>query len=361
MVARRVTRHDRPWADVSVHERYMTNLVTRNIERPIVDPNIPGQPVLPSRAGTFGPPDFASSYLDTGDKVLALFDVLWKEKFENKGHTLQYDLRDNNLALYRVTRSTSSNCLPRSVMLKGYKVVYKSSDHLVTLVEAASCAKYGETKPVKPGWDEESYQHIYHVTKEQIISFVGIETGDGNEPYSFILEITHSGLGLGHRGKKGAKTPLNGRPIQSREVLLESLADRVLVDIAVELREKNPNLLFGSCARLPDYTVDQQKNKANWKTSRLETWKDARQDERGISAELRAIHGGLYPQSNIVVADDPMAEMAARTLIYQEFGLDRRELLTKDITYQDWLARASGHLASKALSIGGGSSMLYRG
>lgn len=35
--------------------------------------------------------------------------------------------------------------------------------------------------------------------------------------------------------------------------------------------------------------------------------------EEGIASESRAIHGGLYPQSDIVIADDPLAEIAART------------------------------------------------
>lgn len=61
--------------------------------------------------------------------------------------------------------------------------------------------------------------------------------------------------------------------------------------------------------------------------------------EEGLSTKLRAIHGGLYPQSNLVVADDPAAEIAARTWIDQKSGLDRSQLLRRP--YNEWLAGAT--------------------
>lgn len=382
-IARRVTRHDKPWAHISPHERYKTALVTRNIKNPILDPSIFGQPAMPDQPGTLGPPDLASSYLETNEKVLALFDVLWREKFDSKGLTIQYDLRDNDLAnaipyySFHISKHANGRAkgpplvhsIFQSVVLKGYNVVYRSFDHLIRMVEAASCAQYGynyfekkqlpmfpamvmafhaqpiidlamEAEPVNIHWDKRSYEHIHDIARRQIMSYVGIEVKD--KPYNFILEITHSGLGLGYnRETDEAKNPLNGKLIRDEKVKFESRVDRVLIDVALELREKNSELLFSSCTRLPDYIIDHKNYKANWQTSRLEAWKDADTDENGISAALRAIHGGLYPRSDIVVADDPLAEIAARSWIDQEFGLDRRELLN-GVSYYDWLEKSRG-------------------
>ncbi|KAK1485066.1 hypothetical protein CTAM01_12692 [Colletotrichum tamarilloi] len=380
-IARRVTRYDKPWGHISLLERYKTALVTRNIENLILDPSKPGQPEMPGQPG-LGPPDLASSYLDTNEKVLALFDVLWREKFGNRGHTLQYDLRDNDLAnaipYYsfhiskhangRTTAPPLVHSMFQSVMLKGYNVVYRSFDHLIRMVEAASCAQYGynyfekkqlpmfpamvmvfhaqpiidlamESEPINVLWDKRSYEHIYDIAMKQIMSYVGI--GEKDRPYNFILEITHSGLGLGYKRETDeAKNPLNGELIRDEKVKFESRVDRVLIDVALKLRDENSKLLFSSCTRLPDYIKDQKNYKANWQTSHLEAWKDPK-DESGLSAVLRAVHGGLYPQSDIVVADDPFAEIAARSWIDQEFALDRRELLS-GIPYCDWLKKSRG-------------------
>ncbi|KAI5464432.1 hypothetical protein BGZ63DRAFT_377641 [Mariannaea sp. PMI_226] len=45
----------------------------------------------------------------------------------------------------------------------------------------------------------------------------------------------------------------------------------------------------------------------------------------------------MYPQSDIVVADDPFAEIAARTWMDEYSDLDRSDLLK--MTYNNWLAQ----------------------
>lgn len=60
--------------------------------------------------------------------------------------------------------------------------------------------------------------------------------------------------------------------------------------------------------------------------------------DKGISPRCREIHGGLYPPSDIVVADDPFAEIAARTWIDEYAKLDRSKWL--DMNYDEWLLTA---------------------
>ncbi|PMB68856.1 hypothetical protein BM221_005440 [Beauveria bassiana] len=106
-----------------------------------------------------------------------------------------------------------------------------------------------------------------------------------------------------------------------------------MIDVALELRKEYPDVLLSSCTRLPDViTPDGVKYGTRYDTGSLTPWPN---DERKISKQLRAIHGGLYPQSNLVVADDPMAEVAARTWIDQHWRLNRSELLQKP--YYEWL------------------------
>lgn len=189
------------------------------------------------------------------------------------------------------------------------------------------------TAPLDPqSRDRRSYEHIRHTFMNQVLSFVGI----GENSYNFILEIVHSGLGLGYDVKTNtAKSPLDGTPLMKQEIIFESLVDRAMIDVSLELRKEYPKLLFSSCTRLPDVITPEGKFKAGFATSRLESWKDG---EEGLSAQLRAMHGGLYPRSHLVVADDPAAEIAARTWIDQKSGLNRSDLLK--MSYNEWLKGA---------------------
>jgi hypothetical protein len=54
-----------------------------------------------------------------------------------------------------------------------------------------------------------------------------------------------------------------------------------------------------------------------------------------IAPRCREFHGGLYPRSDIVVADDPFAEIDARTWVDEYAKLDRSKLL--EMSYDKWL------------------------
>ncbi len=73
-----------------------------------------------------------------------------------------------------------------------------------------------------------------------------------------MLEIVYSGLGLGYHGyleyDGGRKPvhPLDRKPLQGLQVKFESRVDRALIDISLELRKEDRNLVLSSCTRLPD-------------------------------------------------------------------------------------------------------------
>ncbi|KAI0543162.1 ankyrin, partial [Xylaria digitata] len=350
-VAGRVTSEKEKWASYSLDEILKTNLVVRgvNLENP----------------------DFTSSYLKTPYKVPGLESVLWKEMFKPTGRTLQIDLRGEEFAKgiahwsFHISngphQSKVSRGLLQSTILKGHNLHFKSFDHLVQKIKDESTKAYGcnyfelehlhqlsplimvfyshplidlarESPPKDPSTTSLSYEHIRDVFMEHVSSFTGI----GHHRYNFILEITHSGLGLHYNVKTGkARNPLTGEPLTDQDVIFDSLVDRAMIDVSLELRRKRPELLFSSCTRLPDVITSVQKYKADHKSGKLVAWQDG---EKGIAARLRSIHGGLYPQSDLVVADDPMAEIAARTWIDEKASLDRRELLSRP--YYEWLAMA---------------------
>ncbi|KAL2754101.1 hypothetical protein ACRALDRAFT_2060082 [Sodiomyces alcalophilus JCM 7366] len=388
---RRVTAKTEPWGLYSFHEILKTALVTRRVETetkfvvPKTEHLKPsssrqGLDTAPTTTVVQKPLDFASSYLESPEHVLGLLDALWNEKLAPVGRTVQIDFRDEDFAKaiphccfhvskqpfqYRSARgahNTLAWALFQSTILKGYSKHYKSFDHLHAAIKKESIAAYGrnyfqvrhlhvlpplvmvffpkdvvaladETSPRDARCrDRRTYEHIRHTFMNQVLSFVGV----GENSYNFILEIVHSGLGLGYDVKTNtAKNPLDWKPLTNKDVIFDSLVDRAMIDVSLELREKYPELLFSSCTRLPDVITPEGKFKAGYETSRLESWKDG---EEGLAAKLRAMHGGLYPQSHLVVADDPAAEIAARTWIDQKSGLDRSDLLT--MPYNKWLQGA---------------------
>lgn len=366
-IPRRVTAKTGPWESYPYHEILTTALTTRNVTES-------------------DNPDFASTYLETLEKVPSLLDTLWKEIRGPVGRTIQIDLRDGDFAkaiphyCYHISIRPPQNhsqrgahhmtvwTLFRSTFLKGYSKVYKSFDHLHTAIKQRSIEAYGrdvfelrhlhvlpplvmvffphyivalaaETEPDEEGSPgpqhqdrRRTYKHIYDTFMKQVLSFVHV----GPNSYNFILEIVHSGLGLGYDVKTNtAKGPLDWMPLEKEDVIFDSLVDRAMIDVSLELRKKYPELLFSSCTRLPDVITSKGKFKAGFKSSRLEPWKVG---EEGLAAQLRAIPRGIYPQSHLVVADDPAAETAARTWIDQASNLDRSELLHKP--YNEWLEGA---------------------
>ncbi|KAJ5600522.1 Ankyrin repeat and KH domain-containing protein 1 [Penicillium hetheringtonii] len=107
-----------------------------------------------------------------------------------------------------------------------------------------------------------------------------------------------------------------------------------MIDVALELRRDNPDVVLSSCTRLADViTPDGMKYGTRYDNGSLTPWPEG---QKGLARELRAMHGGLYPQSDLVVADDPDAEVAARTWIDQYSSLNRSELLNKP--YYEWLS-----------------------
>ncbi|KAF6803315.1 hypothetical protein CMUS01_15123 [Colletotrichum musicola] len=369
--SRRITANKLPWEFYSFPEILATALATRRIQT---------ETFLGPTTGYPPHPDFASSYLEVPETISSLFDMLQTEMNEPVGRTLQIDLRDEDFAkaiagysyhLSRIRvqhkRAQGAHRKPvysafQATILKGYSKHYKSFDHLRTAVVENSYDTYkrdvfalehlhilpplvmgfftqdvialaDETQPLSPGsYDRRTYEHIHDTFKKQVHSFVRV----AGTSYNFILEIVHSGLGLGYDlTTNTAKSPLDGKPLVKKEVIFESLVDRAMIDVSLELRAEYPELLFSSCTRLPDVITSEGKFKAAFNTSRLEPWKDG---EEGLSSQLRTIHGGLYPQSHLVVADDPAAEIAARTWIDQKSRLDRSDLLRQP--YNEWLSGA---------------------
>ncbi|KAJ5731694.1 uncharacterized protein N7483_006202 [Penicillium malachiteum] len=359
-IPRRVTAKEDTWTSYSLQEILDTSLVTRGVNTET------------------NKPDFASSYLATDQKVMGLLATLWNQILEPDGCTLQIDLRDEDFAkaISYYTFHISKPDIPRkyptsregtllwsvfqSTILKGTTMGFPYYDDLYQAIRAHSRKAYGasvfetkhlsscppliivfypktlktlaeETTSASSRYPRQSFEPLYNTFMKQVMSFVKV--GDGNH---FILEIVHSGLGLGYDKKTGkAINPLDGTPLKDKEVIYESCIDRAMIDVSLELRRKYPRLLFSSCTRLPDVITPNGKYKASYDTSRLVRLEDG---EAGLSTKLRAMPGGLYPQSHLVVADDPAAEIAARTWIDQSSGLDRRDLLR--YPYNRWLAGA---------------------
>ena len=111
--------------------------------------------------------------------------------------------------------------------------------------------------------------------------------------YNFILEIVHSGLGLGYDKKtKTARNPLDHTPLRDPGVKRDCLLGRVMIDVSIDLRARYPELIFSSCTRLADVVTPDGEYKANHITSKLQKFPTG---ERGLANKIRAIHGGLYP------------------------------------------------------------------
>ena len=119
----------------------------------------------------------------------------------------------------------------------------------------------------------------------------------------FIPEIVHSGLGLCNDVQKSvAKNPLAGEPITDLEVATASRLDRAMIEVSLEFKTKHPTLTFSSCTRLCEViTPAGEQLIGDCLTGHL---KPKPTGEKGIAARCRELlHGGLYPRSDIVVAD----------------------------------------------------------
>lgn len=231
---------------------------------------------------------------------------------------------------------------------------YKPHDRVIMVFDTNPIVKIALERK---GWPVED------TTYDELLELLDLEyltTTTRNHIMSFIMnpvpgygqiipEVVHSGLGLGYDALRGtAVNPRNGSPITDPETIFAARLDRAMIDVSVELRERYRHMLFSSCTRLPDVIVDNKGGKevaneddnneyfAHFHTGRFHKFPPG---AAGIRASLRAIRGGMYPQSDFVVADDPYAEIAARTWIDEFAQLDRSQLM--HMTYDQWIAQAA--------------------
>ncbi|KAI9688986.1 MAG: hypothetical protein M1822_000723 [Bathelium mastoideum] len=297
-VANRVTSKTRRWTSLNISDIMETALVTRrfDVERD----------------------DFASSYQDTDEKVPHLEDALNdgvdmvpdprfllpggpqpepEEFIREDGRCLQLDLRGNDF-LKAIAFFHKRPFDINKVLLKGYNFEIfllpgpGSSCHFrgcetaiaIRMVQIHSIYYNGVDPDTASPVDRSSlgFQEIRDTAMKQVLSFIG------KRDLVCIPEIACSGLGLGYNVQTGhAVNPLDGTTITDPAVILESCVDRAMME---------------------------------------------------VSLELRSIHGGLFSQSDLIVADDPLAEIAARTWIDEYAKLDRSKLL--GVPYFEWLAQA---------------------
>ncbi|KAJ6006859.1 hypothetical protein N7451_004803 [Penicillium sp. IBT 35674x] len=177
------------------------------------------------------------------------------------------------------------------------------------------------------------YDFLYDTTVKHITSFIETPIPRYGQ---IIPEIVHSGLGLGYdMSEKAAHVnPKDHTPITDASVILASRIDRAMIEVGLKLRQQYPQMVFSSCTRLSDVYIKDAEYSAGIQTG--DTYEKAA-GEPGIEWKLRALHGGLYPPSDIVIADNPFAEIAARTWIDEYAKLDRSQLLT--MSYDDWLGQ----------------------
>ncbi|CAI7569709.1 unnamed protein product [Penicillium glandicola] len=358
------------WSELAYEQIYETQLVSRRVDLDQLD--------------------FASTYLRAFEKVPRLREAMHKKHTIHYG--LQIDLREDDFAKALVDFTTQypkvrnhrarafiseSEYRSRNVILKGARQyclaeygrtfvpdqLYECPNLIMVfysepLVDLALQQKGMSLQAsIQERWDGLSLEHLTEVARDQILSFVDIEISEG--VYNFMLEIVYGGLGLGYHGyppssgqkkrRKGPANPLDGEPLMELEFKFESRVDRAMIDVALELRREYPGVVLSSCTRLPDViTPDGMKYGTRYGIGSLEPWPE---NESGLSRKLRALHGGLYPRSDLVVADDPAAEVAARTWIDQYSSLDRSELLEKP--YYEWLqAEPEVHAAVRGLNDG---------
>ncbi|EUC27370.1 hypothetical protein COCCADRAFT_111882, partial [Bipolaris zeicola 26-R-13] len=359
----RVSAEDKQWEEMSVFEILRMFLVDRKVD-------------LSKR-------NFTESFEKTNQTVPDLLSIFWKELLHPTGVTFQIDIRDDDFqkvfsyysyhVFKRINhRKSLGSRLFRPAMFKGYNHHYKSFDALRDAIQQECITLYGRNyfkteyldwfpplimvitaeamrKLLKEEYPSNalpqsgapfdfstasSYERIYALAMRHISSFVNI----GKNHYNFILEVEYSGLGLGYNVKDDlAWNPLNGKRIVTEEVIFEARFDRALIDVTLDLKRAHKGLLIASCTRLPDVILPTGYYIADYSSSKMKPWET---EEKGISRHLRTIHGGLYPQSDICIADNAGGEIAARTWIDQYAKLKRKDLLKLSFggySYQDWL------------------------
>lgn len=166
----------------------------------------------------------------------------------------------------------------------------------------------------------------------------------------FIPEIAHSGLGLLYDPTSNlAFNPLDRSPITDPGLVFNSRVDRAMIQVGEDLRALHEDMVHSTCVRLCDTRIEGVGEfTADMWTGRL---RRRPAGDEGLATKLRTIHGGLYPQADLVVADDPFAEIAARTWIDEYKQLKREELLS--VPYNEWLRRGGRDLVEAMREING--------
>lgn len=371
--AKRTTSRPDRWSKLSIREIFKTPLVNRRF-----DPN---------------KDEFTSSYENTMETVVNLEELIakyndmysWEPKVDpalwslSEFRTFQIDLRGNNFARAIVWfLQMDFRFDGMLVMLKGYNLTFPDGSSLEASVRSVAREEFGNSfdwqnigprklplifvfysqpiidlalreknkNPAKMkdeekllfGYKKLNFNHFVDVTRRHVMSFVELGSPRANR---FTLEIVHSGLGLGYDSLSGtAVNPLNGTPIEDRAVIFMSRLDRAMIEVSLELK-KSGKLLSG-CTRLCDVrTSEGLEFTAGMKDGKL---RPKSTGGRGLPAKLRSIHGELYPRPNLVVADDPLSEIAARTWIDDYAELDRSKLLDSCVIYENWLRSAGNEV-----------------
>jgi hypothetical protein len=358
-VPSRVTSKTGTWSTYKLSSLMETTLVTRRFDL---------------EKGTF-----ASSYLGTDTKIpfLTDFDPAFSEKDGLGTKYLQIDLRGRDLADGISAFYHSGFRDDLRIILKGYNVEFPTLADLEAGVKQSTVG-FGpmtfHSQGVYPlitimvfysypvvnlalrarGLDSGratpeqklsiSYQEFYDRLMAQVQSFTETNL------FQVIFEIVHSGLGLGYDVRKDiAKNPLDGTAITDPEVLFECRVDRAMLEVGLALKNTPNPPYFSSCTRLCDVRTSREEMNATFQTGHMRV---TPKGQKGLQTKIRAIHGGMYPQSDLVVADDPLAEIAARTWIDEYAKLDRKQLM-QGMPYDLWLEQGGKPLVAAVKKLNG--------
>lgn len=285
----------------------------------------------------------------------------WKDRMLLKGYNLDYSTLQNfEAAYYWATLSPRDkvedlNMRPTSAPYKNgktaSKVTFPKGPYVIMVFFPKPLVQnmlkdlaVGSDSAETPEASTVPFEDIRKSFEAQILGFV--QRAD----WKLIPEIVHSGLGLGYDVRTGATVnPLDGTPVTDPDVILESRIDRAMIEVSLRIRKDCPQLYSSSCTRLCEVRLP---NGDEYNASIVHGGLYQKpQGEKGISSKLRGIHGGLYPQSDLVVADDPLAEIAARTWIDEYKRLDRSQLLR--MPYRDWIAQGGEEITTAVKALNG--------
>ncbi|KAF3033103.1 hypothetical protein E8E11_001034 [Didymella keratinophila] len=165
---------------------------------------------------------------------------------------------------------------------------------------------------------------------------------EGDPVYPLLIpEIVHTDLELGYDRDSGtAVDSVDGSVIGIPEVIFMSRLDRAMIEVSLQLKEEYPTMIFSGCTRLCEVRKPNGGElNASMKDGKL---RPKSTGQKGLPAKLHTTYGGLYPHCDLVVADDPLSEIAARTWIDEYAQLDRSKLLDPKVTYDSWLYYEGG-------------------